>query len=76
MKYTIQNIIHHSSDFDDNCINFKYNIPFTEPEAMSIDHYYYSFKRLRPYLEEKHSAFYKYYNDTRSSLDIWGMGER
>jgi len=76
MKYTIQNIIHHSSDFDDDYLDFKYDIHFTEPEEIYINHYYYSLNRLLPYLEEKHPAFYKYYTDTRSSLDIWGRGER
>ena len=76
MKYTIQNISHHPSDFDDDSIDFQYAIHFTEQEEMLIAHYFYSFRRLLPYLEEKHPAFYKYYKDTRSSLDIWGPGEK
>jgi hypothetical protein len=75
MNYTIHSISHHISAFDDDAIDFKYVIHFTEPEEMQVN-YHYDLSMLLNFIRDKHPAFYEYYKTTKTSIDTWGPAER
>ncbi|MEO6833512.1 MAG: hypothetical protein ABI169_14995 [Chitinophagaceae bacterium] len=74
MKYTIENIHHKPHDLDADVVFFSYEIHFEEPEVATSP-YFLDMSTLKKYLRATQPAFYKFYEDTRNSLDLFGPAE-
>ena len=74
MRYTIQNILHRSSDLDDHIIHFEFEVHFTEPEEMIVN-YFYGYSLLSGYINKNHPEFYAYLKKVQKSIDGWGPQE-
>ncbi|MEO6830642.1 MAG: hypothetical protein ABI378_00425 [Chitinophagaceae bacterium] len=74
MKYTIENIHHKPHDLDADVVFFDFEIHFEEPEVAAIP-YFLDMSTLKKYLRATQPAFYKFYEDTRNSLDLFGPAE-
>ncbi|MCX6350901.1 MAG: hypothetical protein NTX03_03455 [Bacteroidetes bacterium] len=73
MRYTIHNIRHKASSFDDDDYAlFEFDVHFAEPEELWIKNYFVDFDWVHAYIKTVNPEFYDYIYKIRRGLDRWG----
>jgi hypothetical protein len=76
MKYTIENL-HYKTDspLADDLVTFIFDIRFTEPGLLTVNHYHFSYSDALKQLRHDNTPLYGYITRVRRGLDCWGPAE-
>lgn len=75
LLYTIQNIRHETSSIDNDFVDFKFDIVFTEPQQITVKDYHFGFGDLLRHIKLQKPELHGYVTQVAKSIERWGPHE-